>query len=81
MAVTGLEIDEALIVIRVLDTVTATTAFAHIPDLQCFQSYKLASVGDYVEPWILTTQQWCRNHVQRPASILVQMRLGKPRYT
>ena len=81
MAVTGLGIDEALIVIRVLETVTTATAFAHVPELWCFQSYKLAFAGDYVESWILTSQQWCRKHDQRPASILVQMRLGKPRYT
>jgi hypothetical protein len=81
MAVTGLGIDETLIVIRVHDTVTTTTAFARVPDLQVFQSYKLAFAGDYVESWILTLQQWCRKHAQRPASILVQIRLGKPRDT
>jgi hypothetical protein len=81
MVVTGLGINEALIVIRVLDTATTTTAFAHVPELWCFQNYKLAFAGAYVESWILTTQQWCRNHVQRPASVLVQIRLGKPRDT
>jgi hypothetical protein len=81
MAVTGLGVDEALIVIRVLDAVTATTAFAHVPDPQCLQSCKLASAGDYVESWIFTSKQWCRKHAQRPASVLVQIRLGKPRDT